>query len=250
MPYGELLKKEIARVGISNKELSDKCIALNESVTPAYISKLVNGKMQPPSDKKSDILAKVLGINPDVLKLEAYLDKAPKQIIDFLNYARFSVVLLVLQVFGNSIPKEKLDEIKRELDNMPLSSFLIEINSNFSKQDISKVDGIIEIKNIENNINATISEMIGIKLNDDAMFPIIPKNSDVKLLIKESYENGDIIAFVKKDNPKEFFIRQAYFIDSNIVFTPINRDYETMTFDKNKITLLGKVDKYIKKIEN
>lgn len=249
MSYSEVLKKAIIDSKLSHIEISERCKKIGESIVPSYISKLVNGKMPPPSDKISLVLAEALGIDSKRLTLEAYLDKAPAEVIDFLNNARFSMMTLAFKAFGSNIPAEAFDGIKKQLDSMSLSEFLLDI-SKIQQSNTYIDDGILstEYEDGEDNAKFTlnIKEPIGIPVKDDSMFPTISKGSQVTLEIKDKYEDGKIICFIKKAEPENIFIRKCFFKDNTVIAFPINAGYISETLEISELTLLGEVVKEIK----
>lgn len=80
MGYAELLTEYINKAGISLRQIAKMCNEKGFSIDHSYISKLKNGKMPPPSEELSRVLAEVLNGDPDALVIEGYKEKAPNEI--------------------------------------------------------------------------------------------------------------------------------------------------------------------------
>lgn len=248
MPYSEVLKKAIEDSKLSHIEISQRCKNIGESIVPSYISKLVNNKMPPPTEKISLVLAQALEMDSKKLILEGYLDKAPKEIIDFLNSARLSVMTVVFKVFGETFSAEAFEEVKKILEILPLSEFLIEISKMQEASKVSIDDDVckMEFKDVADAALTNLKEAIGIPVNDDSMFPLISKGSQVTLELKDKYEDGNIICFIKKNEKDLIWIRRCFFKGDTIIAIPLNVGYEAMTLTYSEVIILGEVVKEIK----
>ena len=87
MPYTKLLNNIIADSNLSYKFIAEKCTEMGTTIDPSYISKLLSGKCNVPSEKISRALANVCGYDERLLVLEGYLDIAPKEIKDIQHFS-------------------------------------------------------------------------------------------------------------------------------------------------------------------
>ncbi len=89
MNYTEMLNKLISESGMNQKEISMRCTELGEDVTTTYLSALKNTSGKMASDSISRVIAKACNAkHSEILVVQAYLDRAPKIIIDFLEEIR------------------------------------------------------------------------------------------------------------------------------------------------------------------
>lgn len=226
MGYSELLKNIIEESGYSFKEVSDKCKELGKSIDPSYISKLVNNKISPPKDDISWAIAKVCNTNEDMLVLEGYLDKAPSEIIDFINNIRTDLIENKITDIATMIPEDELADYKDSLYNMPLSQFVLEINNESNmKIDISDV---LEIDNIP--------------VEDNSMAPFIIKGSIVYYEKLSEYKNEDIVVFYYNNN---VLIRKYFKKDEFLLFYSYNLEFEPIITLPNQVSIIGKVNKIV-----
>ncbi len=80
MSYAKLLTNYIEKSTLSFNGIAELCNKKGFSIDHSYISKLKNGKMPPPSEELSRVLAEVLGGDSEVLIIEGYKEKEPKEI--------------------------------------------------------------------------------------------------------------------------------------------------------------------------
>lgn len=86
MSYSKVLKNIIADTNITQEELSNKCKELGAPISRVQINKIRNEKASAPEDKISRAIAKTCNVDDRELAIEGYLEKAPKEIIEFLIY--------------------------------------------------------------------------------------------------------------------------------------------------------------------
>jgi len=138
MNYKELLNKLIDESGLSNKEILEKCAEYGEKITPNYLSVLKNQDDKIASDSLSIALAKACNYPyEEILIVQAYLDKAPEIIKEYLNMFFKEIheaTYLVYEQNKNQLPKAIQDEyeshVKKELDDMFLAEFICETKEN------------------------------------------------------------------------------------------------------------------------
>ena len=80
MSFAEILSEAISRANLSLRKIAELCNVNGFSIDHSYISKLKNGKLPPPSEEMSRVLAGVLSIDPELLVIEGYKEKAPDEI--------------------------------------------------------------------------------------------------------------------------------------------------------------------------
>ena len=103
----------------------------------------------------------------------------------------------------------------------------------------------------DDEVNATVqfNSSIGLPINDDSMFPILPKGCKTILEVKElkDYQDGDIICFVSKGQ-KEMIYRKCAFVDGlhkKVAMFPMNAQYPSGVYCVKDIVILGKVKQSI-----
>ncbi|NOG28501.1 XRE family transcriptional regulator [Lysinibacillus fusiformis] len=84
MSYHKIVSESIAKKQMSLKYISKMMKNYGVVVDPSYLSKLKNGKKTPASEEVNNALAKVLDIDPMELKVAAYREKIPKEILERL----------------------------------------------------------------------------------------------------------------------------------------------------------------------
>lgn len=89
MNYTKMLNMLISKSGMSQKEISDKCKELGEEVTTTYLSALKNTNGKIASDSISRTIAKACNAKyEEILVVQAYIDRAPLFIVEFLEEIR------------------------------------------------------------------------------------------------------------------------------------------------------------------
>lgn len=258
MPYSQLLKNLIEKKKYSNKYVSKMCEKYGEPIAESYISKLLKGEENiVPTEKKNEVLAKVLDVDVRLLNLEAFLDKCPEEIINFLNMARSSVFYVATNLYNNSITEEEFDKISKMLEKLSLAEFLIKINDQKDKSKFSKNNNqLISIKEGENpeTIILKLPDLITLPVKDDAMAPLIPGGSSVSLELKTNYESGEILCLQLK-NSNEFMVRTCLFIKGNslkggkVILQPLNlQQYKPIEVDMKDIVIIGKIKTIVNNI--
>lgn len=90
MTYTELLNELLDKSGKSQKEIADECTEKYEvKLTSTYLSGLKTSKGKIASDEISRAIAKACNASyEEILVVQAYLDKAPEIIIEFVEAIR------------------------------------------------------------------------------------------------------------------------------------------------------------------
>lgn len=177
MNYTELLNKLIEESGMQQKEILARCNEMGEKVTQSYLSNLktINGKTA--SEKVSKVIAKACNAKyEDILTVQAYIDKAPKPILDFFNYAKESTIANALMF---------LEEQKENMEEFQFKKMMQEKEIEF--------------------YNQTLSEFICEQIQDMQLPTIENFTAEIELIKKtaESYpENKNIYAIIPIDKNK------------------------------------------------
>lgn len=246
MAYKDILSKTIKNSGLSLREISARCSSLGLNITPSYISQLQNGKLPPPSEDVSNILAKVCNIDSTELILEGYMEKAPEIVKHYLivaSEANKQLLELVVPYFHND---EISNNIKEFVDNADRISRL-----NLSISYLKKLQLKNNIKPINDLYNAVKSkfkenykhdEYQTIFMEDDSMEPVIFKDSIIKYIPygNENPVEGDIVIFeiIGEEGIK---IRRYYKHINSVLFVADNKNYKMITIDDiDLIIIIGK----------
>lgn len=249
--YSKLLSKIIAESGYTAKEVVEKCNELGNGIDTTRLSKLQSGKLSAPSSKVSRDLARVCNADERLLVLEGYIEKAPQEIIDAFMSLKISIVASALNIYKNNFSQSNLvslEKVKTELEKEPLADFIISLIDT-GVENVSINENGIDLQAIEKdeNITITLSQPTTLPAKDNAMFPIIPEGSKVYLEIRENYNNGDIVAIRTKDN-ENAIIREVVFNNNSVILIPLKKEFETLTYNKEDLTFLGKVTEVLTSI--
>lgn len=76
--YKDLLSLWIKKRGLTLRQITQRCQEKGLTIDPSYISKLQTGRLPPPTENVSRILAEVLEANPNEFAYYGYLAKAPE----------------------------------------------------------------------------------------------------------------------------------------------------------------------------
>lgn len=242
--YSKLLTRIIAESGFTSKQIVEKCNEMGNGIDTTRLSKLQNGKLPAPSPKVSRDIAKICNADERLLVLEGYLEKAPKEIIDVFLSMQSMTTNAGLQLFTNIVSNEDLNKIKNELNNEPLSDYLVYILDNANN--IKMSNNLFEINAKQDNVTISFTEPLSIKVKDNAMFPKIPEGANINLKIQNEYSKGDILAIKIKN--EDIIVRYAFINNNEITLAPLNSQYETITYNLKDVVILGKVIKTINDI--
>lgn len=259
MAYTVLLNKLIKDSELTIKEIAERCTAEGVKVTPAYISTLRNDKNnRTPSDEMSRALAKACKAkNENILVVEAYLEKAPKEFNNLMQLLRNVMITSSMGFVENRVTSQQKKEAEEMFKQFPMSEFIVSLSNDVVKQSVVKNKGTMSYKvNTEINdmkITQTLSQAMGIPVSDDGMRPTINKENKVNFEWKEikDYKTGDIVCFVEKDNKKGVMARQIFIDDKSyktITMLPINSEYSFKKYKVEDITIFGKVTQVISDI--
>ncbi len=246
MTYAEMLDEIIVKSELSLRQIAKRCDDLNLKITPSYISQLKNGKLPPPSEEVSLILAKVCGSEKRAhLVFQGYMEKAPAMVKEYmLASSTLNKVMLesLCKATNKTFTKEMEDYIKG-LDVLAA----LELSSEYVKMDDP---------NRSNNLVRDIclscgdaaeadakGEMINLFLADNSMSPFIPVHAYIYIMPTkvDLLKDRDIIAFYP-DNRRVPTLRRIYFIKERILLIPDDKSHDTYFFeDMKEIHYIGKV---------
>lgn len=254
MPYTKLLNQLIDNSGMTVKEIAQRCTDDGVKVTPAYISTLRNDtNNRTPSETMSKAIARACGSkNEDILVIEGYIDSAPEAFRSLIEFLRDSALTMMLGVFANNYSEEEISIARKQVEEMPLAQLVMALSAN--KGEISKAYGTMNFKSeiSDNEIKSEVQlkQAIGFDVQDNSMFPTIPKGAKVTLEMCEEYKDGDILAFTDKDNTLMY--RKAGFIGddrSTVAMFPLSTEFETKVYSTGEISIIGKVVQVIVNIK-
>lgn len=258
MAYTELLNSLIENSGLSVKDIAERCTASGVKVTSAYISTLRNDKNnRAPSDEMSRAIAKACNAKyENILVIEAYLDKAPKEITDLLNMLKDLIIRSSIGMFENGF-KSNIQQVSKEILNaLPLAEVIATISNENLTTEIKKQYGAFSFKAKHSADGFKILQEIGatgLAVSDDGMKPVINKGDKVNIEAKElkDLKTGDILCFTK-GNTQKIFVRKAVFNGNSrkeITLLPINTEFSIETAKTEDLIIIGKVTQVISEIK-
>ena len=228
----------------TDAEIIGFCKDIGVKIDKGSFSRYRNGKSIP-NEEKSRAIAKACEIDERKLVIEGYLEKAPKELLDTFKTIKLmqttgAIKFLELQ---NTI---KQKDAEKFIEEDTLSETIIDILDSKQKYiDFLNKGFIYEKINSNFNYSVAFVEPQGIKIQDDAMIPIIQKGDKVTLEVKNNYSGSDIIVLEYKN---KIMARYVYKINDTIKLVPINKAYKEIVDNKDKIKIIGKVNNIIRKI--
>lgn len=244
MPYSRLLKQVIADSGYTNKELLQKCTEEGVKIDKAYLSKLSNGKVPPPSEEVSRAIARICGVDESLLVIEGYVDKAPEEVRNFFEIIKFTALTATTKLLQNNIPEQVFKELRNYISKEPIANFILQITQNdISSMQFDFADTEV-FKLQDNDMKITLNEPVSILIKDNSMFPALEQNSKVTLRLKEIYNDGDLLLIKVKDE-ENLIARYVFFVNDKVVLKAINKDYPTLEYELDEVTIMGEVAQII-----
>lgn len=186
MGYAKLLTDYIERSELSLRRIAELCNKKGFSIDHSYISKLKNGKMPPPSEELSRVLAEVLGGDPEILVIEGYKEKAPEEIRKLLSDKSSEEVLRTGEEEINQL-------IEQTFNNNKLKKTLIKTT------DILK--GFYKDRSGETNIQMAIPyilNMLSIVAGNGPIYPRIELSDILENKDLQITEGGEVLSNVKR----------------------------------------------------
>ena len=238
MSYSKVLKNMVADANITQNSLSEKCKELNAPISRGQLNKILGGKAPAPEEKVSRAIAKICNADERELVLEGYLDKAPKEFIDFLNVLQDTFMKVGLDFIENEISNEDI-EIIREMYRKETKAEVI-INLLDMDKEIKVDKEKVTVNRKDNSIELLYENTHYIKMEDDSMQDKIPKGSKIKLKLKEKYKNGDIV-LVKVRDDKKPIVRVVFFIGRDICLYALNKKYTSLYLKNGEYQIISSV---------
>lgn len=247
MAYSKLLLKIIVESGYSYKEIIEECNKRGKKIDKSYFSRLVNGKVPPPSEELSRMISNICEVDERLLVLEGYIEKAPKEIREVFQNMKNLILSFSASFIDDEYSEENIKNVKGILDKEPLADFIISLlDMDMNNIDFNNDDYYIKNKQDE-DFTITLKEPIALSVKDNAMYPIIPEGAKIYLKYIEDYENGEYFA-IKMNKENDYIVRQVLVNNEKIILVPLNKSFETKTYNKEELTILGKIDKVLTKI--
>ena len=168
-----MLNKLITESGLSQKEICDKCKEQGEDVTTTYLSVLKNTDGKMASENISRAIAKACNTKySEILVVQAYLDKAPRYIIEFFEEIRevqnqsAELTNYLLSSLPDNI-KGIADEVNKMKNQKSLAEFICEYKGNLMGE-----YSFDEFKEFTQGFN--INELLKQKLTEEENWLLIP----------------------------------------------------------------------------
>lgn len=244
MAYKEVLLKIIKDSELSLREISSRCETIGLSISPSYISQLQTGKLPPPSEEVSKVIAQVCKINDATeLIFEGYMEKAPELIKYYLT-ATSQVNKQLLKILMPLAHPNIDEEYVNMLDKFTTLNYTVSYLEKLKRE--TKIESFVSMYGVlkkKLTINKTIDEMEQVFIEDTSMEPFIAQNSKLNCIFYDDDEpqERDIIAFRAEDN-KRITARRYYRHNDIITLVPENKEFDIIYInDLYEISLYGKV---------
>lgn len=246
MPFSRLLKRIVLDSGKTSKEIIEECEKNGKKVDKAYFSKLLNGKVQPPSEELTRLLARICNYDERQLVVENYFDKAPEEIKQAFYNIKEQVSIGTARMLMGLDDKSIYREIEKALKQEPMADFIVQILDSRDEM-INSVQNDFDVNFDEDNLNFNITNPLGITIADNGMYPIVKENDKVLITPQEKYNINDILLFkVKKTN--EVKARYGVNKDNRVELIPINKSYNVEKYQDNELIILGRINKIMRNI--
>lgn len=205
MSFGAYLKQAIEKRGCSYRQLS-----ILADIDHTYISKIVNGKMGPPSPEILKKLSKPLGVSYEELMEKAGYINLPNR-PDANSSQTFTASRMAkVPVLGNITADKPL----------------------YSEQHICGYQYIAED-------DAKYGEYFYLRVTSDSMTGSRIHPGDLVYVRKQkNIENGDIVLLLSGN---EVSLKRVFRAEGKIILQPDNPKYEPVIVDDDDIKVLGKV---------
>jgi transcriptional regulator with XRE-family HTH domain len=227
--YQETLARIIKESGLTLREIAEKCREIGIKIDSSYLSKLQTGKQAPASDEINIAIAKICGVDADLLVYEKYMEKVPPYIRDFIKKTLEDVRNVMVSVYTKLAPSNMHSLIKDQVKNISDTELI---------KEALKV-GIVKLPINDTEIEVSSTALAEIEITDDSMEPRIPKGSKLHFQVPLYLEPGDIIvAEIEEGN---YMIRRYIPLDEKIVLISENIKYKPQIFLKDQIKIVGKV---------
>ncbi|PQQ44555.1 XRE family transcriptional regulator [Bacillus thuringiensis] len=230
MNYYEKLNQMIEKSNLTLKEIAEKCMLYGVSINPSYISKLRTGKQPPASDDVNIAIAKACGFEKQIddFLFEAYLEKSPEYIKKLL--------LEITDLFSNTA--QTILETQTPPHLLPL------IKAQFNQ--MTRYDIVRQTLNNAGAVNkVNIQPSKSIKMADDSMEPLIPKDAILHFEEVDKVENGDVIVTTSDES---YVVRKVVLIEDKAVLIALKKEIQPIIINDLNLQFLGRVQSVIHSI--
>lgn len=260
MAYTQLLNSIIEESGKTLKDIAKDCEQYGVKITPSYLSALRKSEDdRTPSNDVSLAIAKACNVSKErenILIIQAYLDKAPKEFEKLIEMLRNVLINTTAGMIDNKLTTEQYKVIKDMISEMPMAELVISLSSDLVYQSTKKQFGAMNFKTTDimsDNVKIeTTIKPSGIPICDDGMSPKINKGDQVNFEVMEigDYKTGDTVLLSIPNSNKKQIARQIIFDESrkNITLLPINAEFQPKQCKINEIIIFGKITQVIKKL--
>ena len=251
MNYAKMLENIIEESELSLRQISKRCSDLNLKITPSYISQLKNGKLSPPSEEVSLVLAKVCGAkNQSQLVFQGYLEKAPKLVREYM-LASSALNKIMLESLARADQNGDVSsEFKKHIKQLDVLSTL-EISSQYvSADDPGKAKDLlrqISLNSGEVVKSDTKGELSHFFLADTSMMPVIPSHAYLYIMPTkmELLKDRDIIAFYPEGRRVPTLRRLFFMANDRYLLVPEDKSHQIYFYeDWSNVNYIGKVVSY------
>lgn len=247
MNYSSMLDAIIAKSELSLRQISKRCADLNLHITPSYISQLKNGKLPPPSEEVSLILAKVCG-SKDQSKLvfQGYMEKAPELVREYMLASSALNKIMLESLCRSDNNGEISSEFRKHIETLDILSTL-ELSSKYiSAEDTSKAGELIKEISLSSGCVTKVDahgDLINFFLGDSSMQPFIPHHAYIYVLPTKTYllKDRDVIAFYPLGR-KIPALRRLFMVNNKVLLIPDDRSFDIHCYESiDDINYIGKV---------
>lgn len=234
--YSNVLRNMIADANITQEEISKKCKELGTPISRVQINKILNNKAPAPEEVISRSIAKICNVDDRELVLEGYLEKAPKEFIEFLNKLQNMLAEIGLYYLGYMLSEEQKNIVKEKYKRETLAQTILEI---LHSNDIIKIDSnSMKYEDIENQIKIIINDFSCINMEDDSMEPRIPIGSKLRIQAQEKYKNGDIVLIKVGE---KILVRTIFLFGRDICIYALNSNYSSQYLKGGEYEIIAKI---------
>lgn len=250
MSYSNYLSNVIKKSGLSLRAICALCEKnSNVKISPAYLSKLQKeGNKNPASNKVNFAIAKACRINPEDLQFEADLERAPEPVKELVDMLVTFIKGMFIGYEKNitELPEEQKAIVEEQLEqyvNMGTREFIQKVITDENIDYKEPLEQQFQIPKNETEMADMFMRLsVGIVVEDNSMFPILPEGAKIEIERLEQYQNGDIVSVTLKDGTS--LIRNYIEAGQNVILMPENKHFETKTIKKKDITIKGRVKSY------
>lgn len=251
MNYAEMLDEIIGSSKLSLRQICGRCGSLGLKITPSYISQLKNGKMAPPSEEVSLILAKACGAKDQArLVFQGYLEKAPKLVREYMLASSTLNKIMMETLCRMDSDGELSKEFRGHIHSLDVLSTLELTSKYVSMEDTSKAKDLVRQISLASGESVKADaqgELINFFLADASMAPLIPSHAFVYILPTrmDLLKDRDIIAFYPEGRRIPTLRRIFFMKDDRYLLVPEDKSHQIYFFDSwDSVNYMGKVVSY------